>query len=156
MNPDSSYPHQYDVGDAIHALLDSHVLHRADAHACSNDDWQGKQQLECLIDTQIRAAFSRGRDSVVAAGGGRGQGRRIVAAAIQWKGIVFTGVRHAHIRRQITDLGYVSGDEYLDFDYEGFIDCSGTFLTRADARPIAEAAGQACPGSTLLVSEDMW
>lgn len=82
--------------------------------------------------------------------------RRIVAAAIRWKGIVFTGVRHAHIRRQITDLGLVGHGEYLDFDCEGFIDTSGVFLTRVQARPIAERAGQTPPSTDLLVSEDMW
>lgn len=84
------------------------------------------------------------------------RGRRIMAAAIQWKGIVFTGVRHAHIRRQITELGHVGHGEYLDFECEGFIDSAGVFLTRLQARPIAEAAGQAPPSSDLLVSEDMW
>lgn len=84
------------------------------------------------------------------------RGRRIMAAAIQWNGIVFTGVRHAHIRRQITELGHVGHGEYLDFECEGFIDSAGVFLTRLQARPIAEAAGQAPPSSDLLVSEDMW
>lgn len=82
--------------------------------------------------------------------------RRIVAAAICWKGIVFTGVRHAHIRRQITELGHVGHGEYVDFECEGFIDSAGVFLTRPEARPVAEAAGQAPPSSDLLVSEDMW
>ncbi len=79
-----------------------------------------------------------------------------MAAAIQWKDIVFTGVRHAHIRRQITELGHVGPGEYLHFECEGFIDSAGVFLTRLQARPIAEAAGQAPPSSALLVSEDMW
>ncbi|RUP25858.1 MAG: hypothetical protein EKK51_31515 [Mycolicibacterium sp.] len=156
MIQDPSYPHQYDVGVAIHALLDSYVLHRADAHGCTIDDWPSKQRLERLIDTQIHAAFDRGRHSAAPTDDQPAHGGRIVAAAIRWKGVVFTGVRHAHIRRQITDLGHVSDDEYLDFDCEGFIDSAGTFLSRAQARPIAEAAGQAQPSSTLLVSEDMW
>lgn len=82
--------------------------------------------------------------------------RRILATAIQWKGVVFIGVRHAHIRRQIAELGHVGHGEYLDFECEGFIDSSGVFLTRVQARPIAEAAGQAPPSLDVLVSEDMW
>lgn len=85
---------------------------------------------------------------------------RIVAAAIKKRGIVFTGVRHGLIIKDMVDVGFLV-DPKTDYVYEreqGFIDSNGRFLRRDEARDVALAARQIdkTKHKGLLYSEDLW
>jgi len=81
---------------------------------------------------------------------------KIVAAAILWKGITFTGTRHGHIIRDIVALGMIERPEFIGPDEQGFIESEGNFVHRDHARTIAIAAGQITPEHGTLYSEDLW
>lgn len=83
---------------------------------------------------------------------------RIVAAAICKNGIVFTGVRHGHIIRDMVAVGFLSDikKDYVSGDEQGFIDNNGIYVSREHARTIAIHSGQIKPDHGTLYSEDLW
>lgn len=83
--------------------------------------------------------------------------RRIVAAAIQRDGIVFTGVRHGYIIQQMVDVGFLKDiKKPVTYDEQGFIDNNNKFIKRDDATAVAVASGQVKPDHGTLYSEDLW
>lgn len=81
--------------------------------------------------------------------------RRIAQAAFNYNGYIVTGTRHGCpiMEMQIMMMEEVL-QEWCDGDkmIQGFTDQYGNFLTRKEAYPIAEAAGQiirkdVCPGT---------
>lgn len=68
--------------------------------------------------------------------------RRIVCAANRdHNGLIICGARHFDKVMQLA-MCHIPGDHHVkDWD-QGFIDQRGDFLTRTEAWPIAEAAGQ--------------
>ena len=84
---------------------------------------------------------------------------KIIAAAIKKKGIVFTGVRHGQIIRQMLDLGFLVDPEadYVTQGEQGFIDSNNVFLDREYAKLVALDAQQIdSTHKGLLYSEDLW
>ena len=82
---------------------------------------------------------------------------RLIAAAVKHRGVVFTGVRHGHIIKDLVDLGLISEAERpLSADCQGFIDENGNYYQRKDARQVALKAGQIEPGHSTVYSEDLW
>lgn len=82
----------------------------------------------------------------------------IVAAAIKWKGIVYTGTRHGFIIKQLVELGQLkdkTNDRVTD-EMQGFLDSNGIFLTRAGGRSVAVTSQQVKPDHGTLYSEDLW
>lgn len=78
----------------------------------------------------------------------------IFAAAIKYRGKIYTGQRHYQIIRDIIKLGYnkVVGEQ-------GFINTDGEFLNREDAAKEALRCGQIKKlkyHSKQLFSEDLW
>ena len=83
---------------------------------------------------------------------------RIVIAAIKKNGIVFTGLRHGFIIRDMVSTGFLKDpnkDKVLN-EEQGFVDSNNIFLTREGARGIAIIAGQIKPNHGMLYSEDLW
>ena len=85
---------------------------------------------------------------------------RIIAAAIRKRGVVFTGVRHGHIIRDMVMVGFLmemgsERDRVYDKE-QGFIDQYGKYYQRDEARVVALQAGQIRPGHPTLYSEDLW
>lgn len=83
---------------------------------------------------------------------------KIIAAAIRWRGAVFTGVRHGEIIEQIVKLGQITEEERpITGEPQGFIDEFGIFRTRAIAKLMAISAGQIkADHKGELYSEDLW
>lgn len=82
---------------------------------------------------------------------------KIVAAAIMWKGVVYTGVRHGDIIQQIVTLGQIAQSEKpITGDMQGFIDSRGNYWTRDHAWQIAYEACQINKNHGELLSEDLW
>lgn len=73
------------------------------------------------------------------------------------RGVVFTGVRHGLIIKQIVDLGLLDESERpIIGEQQGFIDNTGLFWLRAQARQIAIKSRQIDPDHGVLYSEDLW
>ncbi len=83
---------------------------------------------------------------------------RIVIAAIRCDGIVFTGLRHGHIIRDMVECGFLDKIEEgpARTKDQGFVDSNGIYLTREAARVYAIKAGQVPPNHGTLYSEDLW
>lgn len=82
---------------------------------------------------------------------------RIVAAAIQRDGVVFTGVRHGYIIQQMVDVGYLTDmNKPVLGSEQGFIDSRGNYWSRENAWQVAFEAGQIKKGHSTLYSEDLW
>lgn len=65
---------------------------------------------------------------------------RLVECGIRREGVLHTGHRsHYDLRRS---LGWPTPEHGLPTDQEGFVDSTGRFLSREDARYVAIAAGQ--------------
>jgi hypothetical protein len=82
---------------------------------------------------------------------------RIVAAAIKRDGVVFTGVRHGHIIRDMVDVGFLTDmNKPVTYAEQGFIDSRGNYWQRDDAWQVAFEAGQIEKEHSTLYSEDLW
>lgn len=81
---------------------------------------------------------------------------RIVAAAIKWKGVVFTGVRHGEIIAQLVRLRLVKDTEHVTAEVQGFVADNGVYMNRERARLYAITAHQIKPDHGTLYSEDLW
>ena len=83
---------------------------------------------------------------------------RIVIAAVKCDGIVFTGLRHGHIIRDMVGCGYLTdikeGPEKTKD--QGFVDNHNRYFNREEARVIAIEAGQIDKDHGTLYSEDLW
>lgn len=82
----------------------------------------------------------------------------IVAAAIKWNGIIFTGDHHGNILHYLVKIGQLKDmkkDKITD-DMQGFINENGFFLNRSDARVIAIGSKQIKRNHGTLYSEDLW
>lgn len=81
---------------------------------------------------------------------------RIVAAAIRWNGVVYTGPHHHNIIHQ---TAFTTGKKPVCGE-QGFIADNGQFLDRVEARKVAASAGQIVqplPHATdELFSEELW
>ena len=64
---------------------------------------------------------------------------KITAAAIKLKSGTHTGPSHGRI---LLDLAKAGETEHVFQPCQGFVDDSGTFLTRSQVYEVAEAAGQ--------------
>ena len=79
----------------------------------------------------------------------------IVASAIRYKGVIFTGVRHYEIIKDIHTLNNSNVEKKLM--KQGFIDHLNRFYTRSEAKEVVIKCGQKYnPISTTLTSEDLW
>jgi hypothetical protein len=79
---------------------------------------------------------------------------KIVAAAIQYNGKIYTGWRHANIMRAIWDeLGELV---YINQESQGFVDNNGKFWNRFQSCAIAHRAGQTHKCGYNITSEDLW
>ena len=82
----------------------------------------------------------------------------IVAAAIRYKNVVYTGVRHCEIFKDLIRLGH---DNFPLSEsngyYQGFIGSDGCFYDRENAKRIVKGSGQKYdPHANVLTSEDLW
>ncbi len=78
----------------------------------------------------------------------------IVASAILHDGIIFTGVRHSEIIKDLVRLGYPTP---IPNSGQGFIDDKGNFLYRLEAKEHAFECGQITSTiSNVMTSEDLW
>lgn len=82
----------------------------------------------------------------------------IVAAAIKWNGIVFTGQNHGQIMQYLVKVGQLKDirNDKVTYEMQGFINTSGMFLSRAEARIIAISSKQIKRNHGTLYSEDLW
>jgi len=83
---------------------------------------------------------------------------RVIAAAIKFNGVVFTGDRHGHIIKYMVQIGVLKDmkrDKILD-KHQGFIDEKGEFWDRDESRRIAIVAQQVWHDHGVLYSEDLW
>lgn len=82
----------------------------------------------------------------------------IVAAAIRWKGINYTGDRHGNIMQYLAKIGQLKDMEKdrVTYDMQGFINKNGMFLSREDARIIAISEKIVKRNHGILYSEDLW
>lgn len=83
---------------------------------------------------------------------------KIIAAAIKRGRVVFTGVRHGHIIRDMVAVGFITDikKDYVHSHEQGFIDENGDYWNREESRQIAIHAGQIKPDHGTLYSEDLW
>ena len=78
----------------------------------------------------------------------------IVAAAIRYKGVVFTGWRHSEIISYLVKLPF-NYDKTLS--EQGFIDHRNNYYDRARAKKVVIECGQKYKQlSNTLTSEDLW
>jgi hypothetical protein len=78
---------------------------------------------------------------------------KIVAAAIQHRGKLYQGRRHAEIMVQIWDEW---GLEYICQEEQGFVTDTGVFVNRFQAGQIAFDSRQTKKVKDNLLSEDLW
>lgn len=82
---------------------------------------------------------------------------RIVIAAIKRDGVVFTGLRHGHIIRDMVECGFLTDIKKPVLQEEqGFVDTNGIYLSREAARVYAIKSKQVQPNHGTLYSEDLW
>jgi hypothetical protein len=81
----------------------------------------------------------------------------IEKAAIQYEGIVYVGWRHHLIGHQML-VDCVCPRPFPGGKAQGFVTSEGKFVSREEARQIAEKAhqGHLRPGYDELYSEDLW
>ena len=78
----------------------------------------------------------------------------IIAAAIKFKGIIFTGYRHGEIFLYFRKLNFKKNPAET---IQGFIDHKGNFLTRVEAAEEAKKCGQVKENfKGQLTSENVW
>jgi len=78
----------------------------------------------------------------------------IVASAIRYKGVIFTGVRHCEI---IQDIKRLIPNYEKKLSEQGFIDDRNNYYDRGRAKKVVMDCGQKYnPISTTLTSEDLW
>lgn len=79
---------------------------------------------------------------------------RLIACAIIRDGVTHSGGRaHWEVRQKMCDVyPYMKGPST---DISGFLTSEGRFVTRDEAKPIAEAAGQCRPQGRELLSSDI-
>ena len=81
----------------------------------------------------------------------------IVASAIKYKGVFYTGVRHPEIFKDLKRLGNKPPFTKTNGYEQGFIDNHGCFFDREYAKKIVIDCGQKYdPISNTLTSEDLW
>lgn len=82
----------------------------------------------------------------------------MVAAAIKWNGIIFTGDHHGNIMQYLVKIGQLKDmkEDKITDEMQGFIDQFGNFQSRKDARILAIAAKQIKRNHGTLYSEDLW
>lgn len=80
--------------------------------------------------------------------------RVLVQSAIKYPdGDVVTGRRHSDVIATMAKLGIMSKGDCI----QGFVDNTGQFYTREEARVLAEESGQLPDGHVgELYSEDLW
>lgn len=82
----------------------------------------------------------------------------IVAAAIKYKGIVLTGVRHCYIFKDIIEL-FPNAKKPITA-HQGFIDNHNNFMDREESLDYAVEKGQLKDHNDIiggvLTSEDLW
>jgi len=82
---------------------------------------------------------------------------KIIIAAIKRDGIVFTGLRHGHIIRDMVECGFLTDMNKPVLGHEqGFVDENGDYWDREESRQIAIHGGQIKPDHGTLYSEDLW
>lgn len=84
---------------------------------------------------------------------------RIVAAAIRYKGVTYTGVRHGYIIEQLVKVGQlkVMGKDKVTDKEQGFITSDDIFVDRETAKVLAIQSGQISEDfKGTLYSEDLW
>lgn len=90
---------------------------------------------------------------------------RIVAAAIQYDGLIFSmpsPARHCHVMRGMHAIGLMKDVASPDLLREqGFTTSLGRYVSREEGAKIARAAGQLegrtkTGGANTLYSEDLW
>ncbi|TFD15514.1 hypothetical protein E3T26_06950 [Cryobacterium sp. TMT1-21] len=86
---------------------------------------------------------------------------RIVAAAIQHSGVVFTGRRHGLIMQQMVDLGFIDVEDRSQRIYsemQGFLTSENRWVNRKEGMQIAIDANQLDYKEQFpeLFSEDLW
>jgi hypothetical protein len=82
-------------------------------------------------------------------------GERLASCAIIRDGVIHNGQRsHAQIRAALGDTDAYE-QKYRPDDHEGFMTSTGRFVTRDEAKPIGEAAGQCQPTVRELLSSDI-
>lgn len=87
----------------------------------------------------------------------RSQNLRIVAAAVERDGVVFTGQRHGHIIRDMVEMGFLTDKKKpVQAEEQGFVASDGKAYSRRAAREIAIRSGQIKPDHGTLYSEDLW
>lgn len=85
----------------------------------------------------------------------RSQDEKITAAAIKFRGQVFSGFNHLLILEQITSLNPNIADEELNELYNsdsGFVTDKGRFISRKEAHQISK---EDADGFTSKISEEM-
>lgn len=80
---------------------------------------------------------------------------RIVAAAVNHGGKIWTGKRHAEIMGEIW-AKEGSTQTYISQDAQGFITDDGEFVNRFQAGAIAFRSGQTATRKERLLSEHLW
>ena len=83
--------------------------------------------------------------------------RVIMAAAIQYEGVTYTGVRHSFVFDDLRKLGFPS-PYYESLGYiQGFITKDNKFVNREEAKEMVLESGQSYnPHAPVLTSEDLW
>lgn len=81
----------------------------------------------------------------------------IVAAAVKYKNVIYTGVRHWEIFNDLRRLGH-SGPFFESCGYiQGFITNNNIFMNREEAKQDVLKCNQYCKSySSILTSEDLW
>lgn len=82
----------------------------------------------------------------------------ILAAAIRYKGIIYTGDRHGNIIQYLVKIGVLRdiNKDKITYEMQGFINNTGMFLSRGEARIIAIAEKRVKKNHGTLYSEDLW
>lgn len=83
---------------------------------------------------------------------------RIIAAAILWDGVMYTGDRHGNILQYLVKIGQLKDikKDKVTYEMQGFIDQDGNWYTREGARELAIKSKQIKPDHGTLYSEDLW
>lgn len=79
----------------------------------------------------------------------------IIAAAVKYRGVVFTGYRHDRVYTSFP-MGFFKGPEGTKDHIQGFITDKGIFLDRKEGGEYAFKIGQIKKETDLLFSEDLW
>lgn len=80
----------------------------------------------------------------------------IVIGAIKHRGVVFTGLRHGFIIKDLVDCGFLTEKGSIKDSEQGFVDSENVFHTREAAWAIAFKSGQITKDHGTLYTEDLW